>query len=517
MKKILILSCSLLIFLTIAFATDAVKNEERLVGQRNRDFFLGKHLEVYKYIPSNLVLWKAGDFSSINLKANLEKGDFKLVDEFDMDRNMSFFSESVQSFTTSKWRFWGRFTFNISNHDRANWNLGYKKTEVGNPFRLITKRTGDFNVKQYGLEGIANKTLNEKWSVAVATKYFGDLYYRISDTRNSFTNLSILLNTSASYHLSANRSISLGAEFNRKKSNPSFTNSYKASGSAYNLYFNEGLGDFNQIALSTDIYYKANYPRFTVGYFSGVKNKFTLQYGLETASEKWEYRISSTTSTTDELLYKYDYLKNELQGSYLLNTQNTQIFNLVKANYTLGTGYRNQSNILQKTYLYDAFNIKVLSKINRPKSHLFYGSEININFDYSNRKDMIYAQRINYANLLATAETGYLFSISEGNTVSIDGKIGYKFNVDYTHELGAASGKPYTLNLAYNEVAYYSSDYFLMGGKVRWNRNLKQFSSDLFFGIEYKKTTNILYTNVYSILEENSNRVHLSAGFSIYF
>lgn len=162
-------------------------------------------------------------------------------------------------------------------------------------------------------------------------------------------------------------------------------------------------------------------------------------------------------------------------------------------------------------------NVGLGSEINRPNSSLFYLSEVKADFEYVNKKDMIYGQRINYGNLLLSAKTGYKLSLRKNGSISIDGIFGYKHNVTFTHELGAATGKYYTKNLAYNEVAYHSSNYIEFGGRASWNKTFKKFNTEFFFKIKHQQPTKIKLSNSYSVLLDNDNRNYFNTGINIYF
>ena len=256
--------------------------------------------------------------------------------------------KSVQSFKKTGWRFYGNFTLNISDHENADWNLGYAKSDIGNPYRLLTERTGDFNVKQYGLNGIMCKQLGNKLSLAAGVNYKGDLYFRMRDTRNEFYNLTAEITGAVSYSLNENSALSIGLSYFYKKASPAFTNKFYTTGpdsDEYKLYFNEGLGDFSQIPdLSSQYILKNQNPKYYISYFGGNKNKFSISYAAYFGKELWENKITKepvdTLYETHKELYKYEYMSNEILGSYSINKTNYKIFNFLQAKYINGTGYR---------------------------------------------------------------------------------------------------------------------------------------------------------------------------------
>ncbi|MCB2196932.1 MAG: hypothetical protein KQH79_13810 [Bacteroidetes bacterium] len=515
MKKLLLI-LFIQFFGTALMAADTTQVENNLISNTNRRFYLDEQLEVYKYLPSNLWLWDNGDFSSISFKGLLDEGNFKTVDDFDKNEQFSFKSESVQSFNKTGWRFYGNFTLNLSNHDNADWNLGYEKSEIGNPYRLITQRNGDFNVKHYGLQGIMNKNLGDKFSVGFGIKYHGDLYFRLSDTRNEFYNLTMEVTGAVNYLMKENKYISLGVSYYYRKASPQYINQYKTNGPEYYLYINEGLGDFNQVEMSENMYKKNQNPKYYLSYFSGEKNKFSIAYSAYIGNEHWDYKITSTLTETDQELYKYEYFSNELITSYLVNKENYKNFNLIEAKYIDGTGFKNRG-IFQKTFTYSGLNLKGTSKLIQPKSNLFYLSVISVDFENISKKDMVYAQQIAYTNVNTNIKTGYLLQVNTKNRIAFDIEGSYKYNLSYTHDVVSAGSKMYTLNLAYNEIAYHSANYYTIGGQVKWFKQMPKLGTEFLVKYYYLTPTDVKFSNEYSLITDKKYRYFWEASLNFYF
>ena len=87
---------------------------------------------------------------------------------------------------------------------------------------------------------------------------------------------------------------------------------------------------------------------------------------------------------------------------------------------------------------------------------------------------MTYAQKIEYTNLNAKFVTGICIPVSKKDKITLDIEASYRYNLDYTHSIASAATKPYTTNLAYNEVAYNTCDYYKAGGKLSFFKNLKK-------------------------------------------
>lgn len=521
MKKLLLILFFVQSIVGLNNASDTTNVRLSLVHDSNREFYLKEQLNVYKFLPSNIGLWDSGDYSAIFVKGGIDEGSFKLIDEFDKNEQFSFKSESVQSFEETGWRFYGNFTFNISDHEKADWNLGYQNSEIGNPYRLITQRTGDFNVKHYGLNGIMNKKIGGKFSLALGVVYRGDLYFRLRDTRNEFYNIMTEITGAISYELKENNHLSIGISYFYKKGSPQFSNTFYGTDSDQKLFFNEGLGDFEEIKNLSNQYYLTNQnPKYYISYFSGKQNKFSFAYSVYYGDELWENKLYSqpvdTIPESHEELYKYDYLSHDILSSYLIDKSNYKIFNFLNVKYINGTGYRYRG-FYEKTYIYDCINIKASSQLLRPYSNFFNLSKLTIDFENVSKKDMLYAHQIDYTNVNANIKSGYLFKLNSNNKLAIDLLGSYKHNLSYKHDVVSAGSKNYTLNLAYNEVAYNTTNYYTIGGEIKWFRQMQKLATELLVKYQYLTPTNVKFINQYSIISDKNYRYYWEACLNFYF
>ena len=517
-NKILMLLVGFFLTINVLAQENSIQSDSTLVNDPVKSFYIDDQLEIFRAIPSNLYLWEKGDFSLICFNAQKENGDFKTVDQFTDNESLIFSTESVQTIKKSAWRFYGNFTYQTSRHEDANWNMYFKQSDVGNPFKILIQHLGDFNVKQYHLSGIINKKVNNKLFLGFGVNYFGDLYFRIRDTRNEFYNLTTEFSGALTYQLKENRHISLSLAYLYKKSSPKFSNEFKTNGEEYYLYMNEGLGDFNNdIDISDRMYFKDSNPKFSLGYFSGNKNKFSLQYSFYPGKEEWEYRITSMLTETKAVINKYEYINNNLTSSYQVNKYNYELFNLLKASYISGTGYKNRTLVFQKSYVYDATNLSFKSKLRRKDKQLFYLSSINLSFRNVSKKDMVYGQKITYSNCKIDLQSGCMFNLQKDNSLLIDILGAYNSNLSYTHDVVAAASKPYTTNVAYNEVSYNTANYYKIGTQVKWHKKIKSYVGELYFKYNYIKPTDIKINNQYSILTTNDKRSFIEAGINVYF
>ncbi|PWD99610.1 DUF6850 family outer membrane beta-barrel protein [Marinilabilia rubra] len=517
MKKLLLI----VLFIVLFFANhtraqDSLDNNNALPENLNRGFYIEKPLKVYRFNPADLRLWQHGDFSSIGVSGKYDEGNFKTVDEFDKNEQLSVKTESVQSLKESNWKFYGNFTMSVSRHDNAMWNLGYHKSKIGSPFRLLIQRMGDFNVKHYGLQGIANKKLNEKISIGLGIKYRGDLYFRVSDTRNEFYTLTSEFSGAINYALGDNKYLSLGASYFYRKGQPNFNNEFKTNGPEYYLYFNEGLGDFNDFSIDSRHYWKNQNPKYYVSFFTGDKNKFSISYSGFFGEEKWENKITSTLVQNAKDLYKYEYFENKLLTSHYISKEAYKLFNFIESVYISGTGYKN-TGVFQKTYNYEGLDINSSSELIRPQADLFYRSSMDFFFESKSKKDMVYAHQIDYTNLSVKLKTGYRKQFNPLNALALDLEFLYKQNINFTHNVVSAGSKPYTLNLAYNEVAYHAADFYQIGGDITWFKKVKKMGLEFKLGYKLINPANIPVSNNYSTINTDTQREYLETSLEIYF
>ena len=130
---------------------------------------------------------------------------------------------------------------------------------------------------------------------------------------------------------------------------------------------------------------------------------------------------------------------------------------------------------------------------------------------------MLYAQQIKYANLQATIKTGYLININSKNDLAIDIEGVYKHSLSYNHDVVLAGSSNYTLNLAYNEVAYYSASFYKLGADLKWLGKIKNSAAELIFSYRYLKPVDVQFTNQYSVINIDNYRHYLNASLNLYF
>ena len=517
MKKLLLILITVTAFTNIVKAQDStlIKNSA-LTEDINRDFFIENQLNIYQTIPTNLWQWNRGDFSYMSLKGNRNEGDFKTVDNFNKDEQFFFTTESVQSFMDKGWRFYGNFSFGISSHEKAKWNLFFEKNSTGTPFRLITMRQGEWNTKHYRLKGAFTKKLNNKLSLGFSANYNGDLFFRMRDTRNNQYNLTTEFMGAINYNLNKFAHFSLGLAYFYKKSSTEFKNEFKTNGEEYNLYAVNGLGDFDNVSLSDIFYITDKNPGLYLSYFSGKKNKLSFLYSIYNGKELWKYKISSINGNRKQELYKYSYLTNKLRASYIITNPEHEFHNYVNAKLITGDGYK-MNQAYRKTYIYNETNIDYNSALLRLNRKLFYKNIINVNLVSISKKDMTYAQKIEYTNLNAKLVTGICIPVSKNDKITLDIEASYRYNLDYTHSIASAATKPYTTNLAYNEVAYNTCDYYKAGGKLSFFKNLKKIKAEINVEYLYNKPTDVKLFNNYSYITKDMDKEYIKTCISLFF
>lgn len=516
MKKYLLPFLFVLIF-NISKAQELNLSDKHLLSNgTERDFYIDKQLDLYKLLPSTLSLWSNGDWSSIRFNGTYESGDFKTVDAFETDQKIAFKTESVQSFAKQKLKFYGNFTYHTAKHEEADWNLFYQKSEVGSPFRMVTDRMGDWRTKHYGVTGMMTKQVSERLHVGVSAKYAGDLYFRIVDTRNEQFNLALDFQASASYQLHNNQYLSMGISYRRKKSEPQYSNKFKVNGTEYYPYISTGLGDFEDQEGLDKLLITDQNPSFLVAYHSGNKNKFSATYTFYPGKEEWKYYITSVDSPISENLYKYEYQKHDFGLSHLVNSDQYRLLSRLKAEVITGKGYIFRTSY-QDSYIYDGQKLNASLDLLRNKRQLFEHSTLELSMENVSKKDMVYAQLMEYMNLSIMTKTNFNFTINQSNKLQATINGAYRYNLSYTHDVASAGSKPYTLNIAYNEMAYNTANYYKVGGELSWFRQYEKVGTKWSFNYQYSAPTDIKIENNYSILEKSNNRTFIGLNFNLIF
>ncbi|WP_372774215.1 DUF6850 family outer membrane beta-barrel protein [Mangrovibacterium sp.] len=518
MKKITIILVFTLSALINANARqEADRNNVLLENDTKRSDILDTRLSAYTAMPTNLWQWHYGNISSITFNQFYQSGEFKTVDDFSEKYGLAFESEAIQTIAEKGWVFHGKFAFKSSVNKSADFNMFYAKSAVGSPFRVVTQRTGDFRVKHYGLVGGLSKYLNDKFSVGAQIDYKGDLYFRTLDTRNEQYNLTIETTGSVSYNPTTHRSLSLGLAYYYHKTTNEYTNNFKTSGSEYFLYNLNGLGDFSETELDDHVIITDKNPKLLLSYFSGEKNKLNLLVSVYPGIDKWNNKITSLNSIKTKELFKYEYLNNNFEGSYSISKNKYELFNKLTANVITGNGYEYRGTAYQKTYLYEGLTSAYSTDLYRHNKKLFYKNKLGLGFESIRKKDMTYAQEMKYTNLTASVKTGYFIPVNSRNKLAIDAGVNYKLNLDYLHQVSAAASKPYTTNIAYNEMAFNTADFIQVDGEAKWHGYIGKLKAEYKIRYSYTKPLDIKVVNSYSLLNTNTMKNSLSASLNIYF
>jgi hypothetical protein len=319
-----------------------------------------------------------------------------------------------------------------------------------------------------------------------------------------------------SYSLGDDRFISLGVAYQRKKSQPEFSNSFKATDEEYYLYPIVGLGNFDTNLLTNKLIISDQNPSFTLAYHSGEKNKFSANYTFYPGKENWKNPITSLKDDNSDKLYKYDYQKHNLVCSYLINTPKYHL--LSKANVELISGKGFTYNYgYQDAYIYDGLNFNSSLDLLRNNKNLFDQTGIELGFENISKKDLTLGPLMEYTNLTMNLQTGCHFALNTNNKIKFSIKGGYKYNLSYTHDLASAASKHYSINIAHNEMAYHTADYYNMGGELSWFRQLKNMGTEWALDFNRLSPTNIKISNQYSILEKSTNRTYIGINFNLIF
>lgn len=488
-------------------------------GNINKDIYISKQLGVYTHNPSLLYKWTHGEFTSMSLNGDLRDGNLKTIDMGDEVKKFDFTVESVQEAKEKKFVFYGKFTYGMEYSDDMIWNMFYERPANKSPFRIIVPRNGEWQSKRYRLTGAFSKEINDKWSIGGRVNYFGDLNFRMRDTRNKDYNLTIDFMTTASYQFAENRYFTFGAGYYYTKREPEMTNNYSQGNDPadYFLYTTDGLGNFSKHEMVNFLTIQDINPQFTAGIYIKEKNEFSVNYVFYKGKETWKYKSASFRNNEDsDKLYKYDYYRNTVDASYQIHGDVSEWLNFFKFKSIVGESF-NESNNNMKTYMCNNMNFDYSLYLLRSYNNMFYKSIFQAEYDYDYRKDMQYAHKIEYSNLKFKLGTGFKINFGGTSCMTFDVAGSYRYNLDYTHDVAVAGSKPYTQNLAYNEVAYSTADYLKLDGDVRFNFKIKNIHTELSLGYSRMTTQDLKIENEFSVLTDDDKRNTLRARINLIF
>lgn len=467
-----------------------------------RTYYIAKVLPEYTTLPSLLPQWEEQDWSLIQADGGYSEGDFKMVDDFEKKQNLEFNTQSVISFPESGIRFYGSFGYHTSRDYDADWNLFYKKSEIGSPFRVVTDRMGEWKTKHYGLQGYMSKSFGDRWSLGLGCDYYGDLYFRMVDTRNEQFNLDMTVKAAASYQFKEKHFFSLGVDYLYKKRKPLFSEDFTTASTEYDRFLNLGLGDYQSIN-NIDKYRVVDFnPQFSLAYNASGKHTISSLYSFYSGRESWNVYITSINNTNPEEQYYYQYIQQQFSLSDRIDTDGGLLRAAFDAEFIMGDAYENLTP-LQKTYIYDGLKSNLSFDYLR-SSILFDENNLSFSFYNKSMKDMKYAQEMSYTNLKVTAHTGTQFTLGSRSTMQWQIGGAYKYNLAYHHNPYAAANKDFTTTVGYNEMAYESADYFKAFSRLSWFYRIQESVFELVLNYSYTAPTDIKIHNQYSFLDEES-------------
>lgn len=480
-----------------------------------RTYYIAKVLPEYTTLPSLLQQWEEQDWSLIQGFTDYSEGDFKMVDDFESQKGLEFNTQSVISFPESGIRFYGSFGYHASRDYEADWNLFYKKSEIGSPFRVVTDRMGEWKTKHYGLQGYMIKSLGDKWTLGLGCDYYGDLYLRMVDTRNEQFNLDMTVKLSATYQFKEVHFLSLGVDYLYRKSKPLFSDDYTTASTEYDRYLNLGLGDYQAINNLEKYRVIDLNPRFSLAYNTQGKHNISSLYSFYSGRESWNIYITSINNTNPEEQYYYQYTQQQFSLSDRIDTDGGLLRAAFDGEFIMGDAYEN-STLLQKTYIYDGLTANLSFDYLRSGT-LFDDNKLSLSFYNKSMKDMKYAQEMSYTNLTIRAHTGTQFTLGGRSTMQWQIGGAYKYNLAYNHNPSASASKPFTTTVGYNEMAYESADYFKAFSRLSWFYRIQESVFEVVLNYAYTAPTDIKIQNEYSFLEDGSQWQALSLTLNYLF
>lgn len=515
MKNILFTFLLVLLAFSIKAQNEESFQKDIITSHLERGFFIEKQMDLYTFLPTSLSFWNHSDWSSISFNGNQTTGQFKTKDQFKTIKGFSFKTESIQSFNKQGLKFYGNFTYKTSKHEEADLNLFFEKSKIGSPFRVIAKPKSFFNCKQYGLEGIMTKNLGNKLQIGAHIKYTGDMYFRIRDPRNEQYKLSVSIKSSLNYQISETQNISAGIGYIKKKSEPAFRNEYHSTTDEYTINLTTDFEKIAEVFTSSEFVITDMNPSFLLGYNVINKNSFSVNYSYYSGSELWEKKIGSLGSATDRKQFEYKYNKHNALASYLINNANYHLLNKLDIEFISGQSY--STSINYGSTIYDGLKLNGTIDLLRNNRKLFDQTGIELGFENVSKKDLKNGHLMEYSNLNINFKTGFNTSFSKLNTVRIEAEGGYKINLSYVHNTASVPDAFYTKDIAHNEMAFHTADYYTLGGKLTWFHQFKKSATEVVLNFQQLTPTDIKIQNQYSILEKSTNRTHIGLSFNLIF
>lgn len=488
-----------------------LNNSVQRLEQRN------EYYSIYSQMPSLLGDWSHADFSYIAAGYYMSGGEFHNPQLFSKHNFWQIKTESVLSLKNG-WRFFGRFGYANGISNGGAWNLSYNLSDEGSPYYFMQEKAGKWKFQNYDFNASAVKaSFNNKLFLGANIGYTGSLSFRTVDSRNENYRLNISVTPSASY-LFKSQVVSLGIKYRRIKNEPQIYNKYQHGNEAelYNVFFNEGLGSWNNNPDQINMTDNRFGGLLSWGYRSPDRS-IDLIYGIESGSENWNLNSFSTQAANSQSVSKYVLMTNSLTANYKEYKAGGTWNSLLIAEIISGEG-----NLFKPTS--DKFFRNYISTINRvslsvsymPSKIYFKRMGLSVHYENQYQKDLNYDHSIKYSNLSSDAFADIIIGNVQKGSLLLGIHGGYNLNLNVEHKPKAAAGNFYTTKIAIPVLAYRSCSYFEGGVKLGTELDIKKsYRLEVSIFGDLSKPASINYAASDATFTANDN--FYSAGLNLLF
>jgi hypothetical protein len=480
------------------------------------EFISDQYQRVYSQSPSVLSAWNFGSWSNIGFSYDYAKGDFRNLQQFNKRSLFNFQTESVHSLEGTGWTFYGLFNYANGRVDSIGGNLSYSLPKNGSPYYLIIQRIGMWKLQNYEFNVVAANQLTEKLSMGVRILYDGDLNFRYNDTRNNQTTLHTDLAFSAAYKLN-NSIISAGAEYKRRKTEPTLTNKYPtdSQGLEYNVYINAGLGTYLRRRDFNMTFMGFAYSGIAQWILDAGNDRYSLSYK---GSLGEEHMINKNIRAEDEenKVLRYDYSTHLISLNGLNNLGSTYFSTDISFSMTAGEG--NQWNETSLNYLTnftsDIMQLQLHTSWHRPTA-LLGKAGLFLTWHSEKRFDRNFGYTFSFTNV--TAGPDFVLNLPLGNKkISAGAGAYYNMNLDHTNNPGAAATNLYNAWIAEPLMSFLSADYLLLPLHLEYQMPFGKNLLSVRVKAEYSMPMAINYTQN-PRFTTNDNFLYINSSIKFYF
>ncbi|TKG90401.1 hypothetical protein EYV94_23640 [Puteibacter caeruleilacunae] len=406
---------------------------------------------------------------------------------------LNFKTESLYHKSESPWSFYGQFAYSNGRVDSVRYNLSYDIELNGSPYYYFMKKAGDWNLQYYYFDAAASRVINRKLALAFNIKYKGKQFFRLIDTRNSQTKLETELKLGATYTVNKGNSISVTAQYEYDKMEPSLSNKFQHSSASekllYNIYLNAGMGTYfkavTYICVTTYLV-----PGVSVQWISNPSSNHmnSLSYSCRSGKEEWKNK--AIYSAEKENIYsKYEFQDHTVSFATKRGLTKSTFDGLFDAQILQGKGFKFNDTSKKYTQNYNFTNINAeFQTLVTRKESLFDQMSLGVKLDFTKKRDKSYACSMEYVNALFNVGIRAHMNIKD-KYLYVSLHPGYCHNFSKEYDEGIAGDNIYTNWIGNPVYEFVSTNWYCMDAKIGLRSVIDKFPVDFQLNYFLKKTT----------------------------